>query len=352
MSSYAEVGATGIYEGFLATDTGELTLGRTFSGIWNPSFLVIHPVGGWLYAVSETSQHAEGRAGEVWALAPGESGDTIRELNHRSSGGDWPCHLTIAGSGRWLIVSNYQSGSLAVFALQSDGSLGEMTDCVQHHGSGPRADRQEGPHVHSTLFTPDQRFLLAADLGSDLLAMYTFDEETGRLRLHAYVSTPPGSGPRHMVFHPAGQILYLSQELNNTVAVYHYDAQQGTLELQQTLATLPPGHEDSLVAHIHLSPAGERLYVSNRGQNTLTTFAIAPDGQLVAGSWARCGGDWPRHFAVAPGGRFLLVANQKSGDVAVLPLQSTGGIPGIPDLAEMRVNIPGAACVQFASDPR
>jgi 6-phosphogluconolactonase len=324
--------------------TGELSVRDSFAGIVNPSYLLVHPNGRWLYAVSETSQQKEGMPGSVWALRCTREPWSMEQINHQMSGGDWPCHLEINATGQWLLVSNYGSGSVSVLPILPDGALGEMTDLIQHHGSGPNAERQEGPHVHSATFTPDQRFVLVADLGIDALLIYAFDAAAGRLHAQTQISSRPGAGPRFKAFHPGGQHLYLNHELDNTVVVYDYDAASGRLHEQQVVETLPPGAPSSLIAGIQISPSGDRLYVSNRGHDSISIFEIEGDGRLRPLAIRPCGGRYPRHIAITPSGRFLLVANQKSDEVVVLPV-----LDGVEALGEpvARISASGASCVHF-----
>lgn len=347
LSGYAEATQPGIQALLFDETSGQARTRWSFAGIANPSFISVHPNGRWLFAVSETSAHAEGRAGQVWALELPAAGsqDQPRELNHQPSGGDWPCHLNIDASGKWLLVTNYQSGSVSVFPILENGALGEMADQVQHSGHGPNPERQEGPHTHSSIFTPDQRFVIVADLGLDQLVIYAFDAQQGKLREHVRVDSQPGSGPRHMVFHPNQRLLYVSHELNNTVVVYDYDAQAHSLQARQTLTTIPQDTAENVVADIHITPAGDRLLISNRGHNSLALFPLNPDGTLREATFAPCGGDWPRQFTFSPSGTFVLVANQKSGEVAVFPL-----LTDAPGLGEPRTRVPmaQASCVAFA----
>ena len=149
-----------------------------------------------------------------------------------------------------------------------------------------------------------------------------------------------------MAFHPRGDHLYVANELDNTVSVYGYDAASGTLDERQTIPILPPGGPENLTAHIYLSPSGQQLYVSNRGPNTIAVFAVAADGQLAAAAVHPCGGDWPRHFTLLDE-RYLLVANQYSGDVSVLSLLASSGTFGS---SVASVKIPQATCVQWVAD--
>lgn len=304
------------------------------SGIPNPSFLLPHPREPWLFAVEETTD------GAVWALRI--NGGQIETVNRRPTGGDDPCHLALDPSGRWLLACNYSSGSVAVFPVHDDGAVGERTDLRQHAGSGPNAERQEGPHAHSATWTPDGRFVVVADLGIDRLLVYTLDAANGTLATVTQAATPPGSGPRHAVFDSGGRRLFVANELDSTVAAYDYDATNGHLSPLEVVSTLPPDAPPNFVADIHL--AGSRLLVSNRGHNSLAVFSVRPDGGLPRVTVAPCGGDWPRNFAVAPGASHVLVANQNSGAIAVLPLRD--GAEPVGEAAG-QVPVAGASCIVF-----
>lgn len=338
--SYAPVGQPGVKAFDYDAQSGALMQCGDFCGIPAPSYLIIHPNQPWLYAVSETSQSADGFGGHVHALAFDLVGEEVafHPLNVQPSGGDWPCHLRIDPSGRWLVVSNYGSGSATVLPIQTNGTLGEACAQVQHSGHGANPERQECAHVHSAIFSPDGQFVILADLGIDALVLYRFDQ--GRLDKVSETPSAPGAGPRHMCFHPNGRLLYVTNELNGTLCMYDYAS--GRLTPRDTLATLPQASAQNLVADLHLSPAGDRLYVSNRGHNSLVTFAVAPEGNLTHLSITSCGGNWPRNFAIAPDGRHILVANQYSGEIVSLSVRPDSGVVG--EVAT-RYSVPKAACV-------
>jgi 6-phosphogluconolactonase len=347
IGGYAPADQPGIHACTFDDATGELIVHDSFAGIVNPSYVLVHPNGRWLYAVSETSQQQEGAPGAVWALRCTREPWNMEPINHQLSGGDWPCHLEINATGQWLLVSNYGSGTVSVLPILPDGALGEMTDLIQHHGSGPNPERQEGPHVHSATFTPDQRFVLVADLGMDTLLVYAFDAAAGRLRAHTRISARSGAGPRFKVFHPSGQHVYVNHELDNTVVVYDYDAESGRLRERQIVETLPQGAPQSAIAGIQISPAGDRLYVSNRGHDSISIFEIEEDGRLARLAIRPCGGRCPRNIAIAPSGRFLLVANQQSNEVVVLPVLDGVEALGAP---VARITVPGPSCVHFVKE--
>lgn len=343
IGSYASSDAAGIYGGVFEVDTGNLTIHSSFTGIANPSFVLGHPNGRFLYSVSEIGMASDGQHGAVWAFRIGDD-LTLDPINQQSTQGDWPCHLAIDGTGRWLIASNYGSGDAALFPLLPDGSLGPLQTLMRHQGSGPNKDRQEGPHAHSATFSPDNRFVIIADLGIDQLVVYAFDAEVGALVKQAEVQANPGAGPRHLAFGPNGRFLYAANELDNTVTVYRYDAANGSLSSIQTIPTLPAPNPDSAVADIHFSPSGQHLYVSNRGHNSVAVFGVGADGRLTSIGFPSCGGNWPRNFAVGGNGRYLLVANRHTNNIAILPLTAAG--PNVQDPIQ-QTTISQPSCVQF-----
>ena len=344
VGSYAPADNSGVYAFSFDSEAGALQQLASYAGIASPSFLAVHPNKKWVYAVSELGVASHGMPGAVCALAYDADAKNFHALNQQPSGGDWPCHLVLDATGKWIFVANYGSGNMSVLPIRADGSLGTMSDHVQHEGKGPNQNRQERAHAHSTTLTPDNRFAIVADLGIDQLVIYAFDAVNGKLREHARVSTQPGAGPRHLAFHPNGKILYCANELANTVAMYEYDAANGTLRETQTLYALPPDAPENTVADIHVSANGERVYVSNRGHDSIAVFSANANGELSRVAIIPCGGKTPRNFALAPNGKFILVANQDSGSVSVFPLRNGADEIGSP---VTRMDVPRASCIQF-----
>lgn len=342
---YSPAEQPGLHVLALDEASGELSPVASQAGILNPSFLVLHPNKKWLYVVSETSS-SDGSPGGVWALTFDAASGKTALVNRQASGGDWPCHLQLDRTGHWLFVANYGSGTVSVYPIKPDGSLGEASNFVRHAGKGPNPDRQEGPHAHSVTLTPDNNYALVADLGLDQIVVYRFDAATGKMTLHGAARSRPGAGPRHLVFHPNGLALFAANELDGSVSVYAYDPAAGSFTLGQTLDTLPAGAPENTVADIHLSADARRLYVSNRGHNSLAVYAVDGLGGLTRLAITSCGGNWPRNFALAPGGRFVLVANQYTNEVTVLPLNPGGTEVGAPI---GRAALPGASCIKFVA---
>jgi 6-phosphogluconolactonase len=281
----------------------------------DPSFLVADPGGRFLYAVDELKDPS------VASFAVSEGG-RLRELSRQPTGGGAPCHLLHHPAG-YLLAANYESGSVAVHPIGADGTLGPRTDLVQHTGSGPHPERQRGPHAHEVRLAGE--LVVVVDLGLDRLIGYRLDPATGRLSVAAdpFARTHPGAGPRHAVAHPNGR-WYVADELDATVAVFDPDPSTGVMH---EVAALPStaGPPASYPASIALSAGAGRLYVSNRGADTIATFAVDPAGDLTPVDEVPSGGSWPRHFAIVDD--VMFVANERSDTVVSFALDAATGLP-------------------------
>src|SRR5271157_482553 len=321
--AYTRGASHGIYGYRFETRTGKMrTLGLE-AEVSNPSFLIEHPDHRFLYAVSEDA------AGMVSAYLIDPKSGKLTLVNRVSSKGDGPCHLALDREGRWLAVANYNSGSVAVLPLRKDGGLGEAAAVVQHAGTGVNPQRQAGPHAHAVVFSPDNRYLLAADLGADRIFVYRFDAETGALRPAGTPSAAatPGSGVRHLVFHPNGKVLYAVNELASTVTAWLWDGAAGRLEEFQTVSSLPPGYPGpNTAAEIAVNGAGTMVYASNRGCDCLALLVVDPVRfTLSALEFTPLIGQTPRHLALDPTGAYLLVANQGSDSLTVYTVHPRTG---------------------------
>jgi 6-phosphogluconolactonase len=227
-----------------------------------------------------------------------------------------------------VFVANYSSGSVAAFPIQADGGLAPASAKAQHEGSGPNTRRQQGPHAHSINLDPTNSYVYAADLGIDKLMIYKLDLDKGTLASNSIpsVDIAPGSGPRHLTFHPSKPYMYLINEMGNTIMVFTFDAATGNVTLLQTVPSLPEGWEGrNTTADIHIEPTGRFLYGSNRGHHSLVTYEIGEDGLLTLVGHILTMGQTPRNFVIHPNGRFLLVANQDTNNVVVFNLDPQAG---------------------------
>lgn len=305
----------------------------------NPSYLTVAPNEKFVYAVNETSK------GHVSAFAFDNKTGHLRFLNQQSSMGDDPCYVIVDKTGRWVIVANYSSGTFAVFPIRSDGSLGEAVSSVKHHGHGVNPERQEGPHVHSTVLSPDNKYLFVQDLGLDKIIEYSFNDKTGTVTAKDSVKLKGGSGPRHFIFHSNGKWAYLVQEMGGTVTTFYY--QNGNLKNIQTISTVPHHYKPFFTgADIHISNDGKFLYASNRdSSNTIVIYKIDPQtGKLSVVGYQSTLGKTPRNFSFDPSGNYLLVANQNSDDIVIFKVNHQ---TGLLTNTEKRIDVGNPVCIKW-----
>lgn len=319
----------GIFVFRFDAQTGALERLSAAGGAQNPSFLALHPNGSFLYAVGEVRDYQGKDSGAVHAYARDRATGALTYLNGQSTVGTWPCHLSVDHSGRYVLVANYLSGSSTMLPIRADGTLGEASDFVQHQGSSVNPQRQEGPHAHSIMVAPDNRFAFVPDLGLDQVLSYRLDLERGKLVSNdaPHTRTAPGAGPRHFDFHPNGRWAYLINEIGNTLSAYTYDAGCGVLTALNTVPTLPAGFSGtSHTADVHVHPGGKFVYGSNRGHDSIFIGAIDQGtGQVTVVGQESTQGQTPRNFAIDPTGAFLLAANQSSNNIVVFRIDPQSG---------------------------
>lgn len=316
----------------------------------NPSFLALHPDGSTLYAVNEVDEHTGMPTGTLRAFAIDRKSGALTWIGSQSSGGRGPCYVSVDRSGRAALIANYDSGSVALLPIDRAGAISAPAIVDQHNGRGPNPERQEGPHAHCIIAHPTNRFAIAADLGTDRVLVYELDAAAGLLRHHesADVSMQPGAGPRHIAFHPTLPLVFVTNELNSTVASLHFDDQRGTLSLLSTTPTTPQTWRgENYPADIHVAPSGGVVYVSNRGHDSIAAFTVETrSGTLSLAQTTSTEGSWPRNFGLAPDGRWLLVANQKSNSIVVL---ARDDVSGRLTSTGRWLEISSPTCVRFAS---
>jgi 6-phosphogluconolactonase len=307
----------------------------------NPSFLALHPNGRFLYAVGEIDRFAGAKTGAVSAFAIDAKTGDLKLLDQQPSEGAGPCHLIVDKAGRNVLVANYGGGTVAVLPIGADGRLEPASSVRAHEGTGPNKGRQERPHAHGIYLDAAGRFALSPDLGADRVFVYRFDAAKGTLEPHGAAPLPPGSGPRHLAFHPGGRYVYVINELLSTITAFTYDAEKGALSELQTVSALPKGFSgESWTAEVAVSADGRFVYGSNRGDDSLAVFAVDPaTGRLTPKGHVSVGGKYPRHFTIDPTGRYVLAAHQNSGTIAVLRLDPATGMPA-PAGATVKVDKP------------
>ena len=330
--------------------SGKLTPVASVDGGENPSFLAIHPNGRVLYAVNEVDKYNGKASGAVSAFGIARDTGALTRLNQQPSGGAAPCYVSVDRSGRVVLVANYNGGSVALLPINGDGSLAPAAQLVQHTGSGPNTERQATPHAHCIVTDPTNHFVLAADLGADRVFVYRLDVD-GKSLAHVAGGDAvmrSGAGPRHIAFHPTLPLVFVTNELDSTVATLRFDAVRGTLSPLDTHSTLPAGWTGTnYPADIHVAPSGRTLYVSNRGHNSIAVFLVAEStGALALEQVVSTDGDWPRNFSLDPTGRWLLVANQRSNSITVFARdQESGRLTPTPQ----RIAVPSPACLRFSA---
>ena len=330
----------GIYLCGMHPDTGALRLLKTFKDIQNPSWLALAPNGQHLYALSEIDNYGGAKSGSVSAYAINRENGDLTRLNVVSSQGSTPAHLSVHPSGKYVLVANYFGGSVAVLPIQPNGGLGEATDV--HVDTGPQnppraADDppgnfapsdHTGPRVHMVAADPAARFVIANDAGLDQTFIWTLDLASGKLGSADIppVAAPPGSAPRHFVFHPNGRLFYNLHEQDSMLAAYDYEARTGRMTLKNTISVLPRGFAGSnLASELVISRDGQFLYAGNRLHDSIAVIRVGTDGRVdwSGEEWVRA--DYPRSFEIDPTGNFLFSCNQRGDSITSFRIDRRSG---------------------------
>jgi 6-phosphogluconolactonase len=328
VGTYTGPKSKGIYAYRYDPKTGQYTPLGVAAEVQNPSWVVTDPRHRFLYAVTEIGNDGKTH-GIISSYSINPTTGALKFLNKVDSGGGGACHLVVDQTGKMLFVANYGSGNVASFAINADGSLGQRTGFDQHSGSSLNPHRQTGPHAHEVVLSPDNRFLFVPDLGTDQIKIYRVDAAKGTFAPNdpAFVSVKPGLGPRHFTFGRGAKFAYLVCEMGSSVVAFSYDAAKGSLTPLQTISNLPPdftGEDNS--AEIEVDKSGRFLYASNRGNDSITVFAIDPrKGTLTKVQVAPTKGHIPRNFAIDPTGRYLVAANQQSDQMVVFAINPKDG---------------------------
>jgi 6-phosphogluconolactonase len=343
----ASQGSKGIYVYRFNAATGDATPISTMMTD-NPSYLALAPGGRFLYSVNET--HGKGtESGEVSAFSFDKTTGKLTFIDKQPSGGADPCYISVDAGRRWALIANYSGGNLSALPIGMDGSLHPLTELIQHTGAGPVKDRQEKAHVHSTILSPDQHYLVVADLGMDQLSVLHFTPSAMKTPLtpatDSIVKIQPGYGPRHTAFSPGKPYVYAINELSGMVDAFHYT--NGKFTLLQAISSHPAGYKGEIgSADIHVSPDGRFLYASNRGDaNNIAVFTIdAATGKLTWKGVAPSGGNTPRNFMIDPTGHWLLAANQNGSNVVIFKIDPQ---TGMPTPTGKTLSIPAPVCLKM-----
>lgn len=326
VGTYTEGKSKGIYSFRFNADTGDMRPLASPAETANPSYLVISPDHKFVYAVNELHDNQ----GAVSAFRFDPESSSLTFINQEPSGGDDPCHLSLSRDGKNLFVANYSSGNLSALPINKDGSLAAPVQTLTHSGSGQNPERQKSAHVHIVQPSPDGSFLFATDLGIDRIYVYDYEPDNRERPLKPadppYKQLAPGSGPRHLVFSNDGRFVYVIEEMGEAIDAFkrnnaHLDFIQRVRFAEHDW----PG--DAGAAAVHLSPDGRFLYASNRATaNELVIYSVdSQAGTLTLVARQDSLGIKPRDFCIDPTGKFLVVANQDSGNLVVFKRDPQSG---------------------------
>lgn len=304
---------------------GAILPGKLAARIESPSYLVLGPTGERLYVISETWDYEDSPGGSVVSFRWDPQSLTLEHINTQPVHAGLPDYLDLDPAGQFLLVSNY-SGSISVFRIESDGSIGEKTEHICHSGWGPNRTRQQWPHPHMVAFVPGTRDLIVPDLGIDAIFTYALTDD-GKLveREQSRIRTTPGTGPRHVVFHANGRHAFLLNELGNSVTVLRKE--DGRFVVHATFSTVVsegPIHTEA--GAILISASGRHVFATNRGDDTVAMFAFdEASGDLSLVQLSPAAGTIPRDLLISPDGRLLHVANQNSNSIATFEIDEERG---------------------------
>jgi 6-phosphogluconolactonase len=332
-----EKGENGLLLFSLEKEMGTLKLITETDAGPNPSYFCFSKKHSLIYAANEVMDFMGGKSGGVTTLRYDNKKDSIFKLNEIAVPDGSPCYISLSPSEDFLFLANYTGGSINVIKLDKEGIPQKITDAVLFEGVS---------HPHMIAFDPAGKLIYLTDLGLDRISIYNFDSHTGKLQLiqDGIVKLPSGAGPRHFVFNSDGSKMYVINELNSTITVFSVD-EDGKLNSVQTVPCLTDGFKgQSFCADTHIGKNDDFLYGSNRGENTIASFRIEKNGMLSLAGHSSCGGDWPRNFVIDPSGEFILVANQRSGNITVFNIDESTGLPIEPG-NDYKLSTP--ACLKF-----
>lgn len=338
IGTYTKEESKGIYRFTFDGDERKISDVTLAAELTNPTYVTVSNDKKFLYAVG----NIEGQGG-VKAYAIDPETHELEAINAIIKEGPTPCHISVSKDRTYVVTANYNSKEVVCYRLNKDGSLKDISDIKLHEGSGPH-DRQDKPHMHYAGFSPDERYVISVDLGSDAVTSYRFKE--GKLTKEAVFHTPAGSGPRHIAFHPNNKIAYVMTELSSEVLTLKFDQETGRFTLVDQVKTIPESHKTvNDGSAVHISSDGRFVYVGNRGHNSIAVFKV--DDQtfnLSLVEYVDSLGDWPRDFALTPDDAFIICSNKITGTLTLFERHAdTGKLTAI----QQDVEAPESICVKF-----
>jgi 6-phosphogluconolactonase len=320
----------------------------SFSGARAASYLALSPREKYLYAINQ-DHHQDTLYASVTSFAIDPATHAIGPINSQSSKGSDICHIYCSKDGSYIFAANYGSGHAAAFPVEENGKIEPASSVVMGEGNGPVEGRQEGPHAHMVMLDPGQNYLLVPDLGADKVWIYAFDHDSGVLTpnpAQAFFSLSPGSGPRHLAFHPDGKSLYIVNELNSTITACTYNGSDGTISELNTISTVEDSHQGmKYPAAVRVHPNGRKVYASTRGENScISTFEINEDRTVSRIQVMEHVPNWPRDFNLDPSGKYMLVAGERSDEIRLYKIDPA---KGTLTETEGSIKLPAPASILF-----
>lgn len=328
VGSYANADESGVEVFRFDEQTGQLTKTDEYIGLKNPTFLNVDIERKQLYAAAEMVNEDGSKSGEVVRFVIDPEAGTLQIAERIASTVNTTCHIQANDDHSFLTVTSYHGGMTGLIKLQADGSLHSVTDVTQHVGTSIDPERQDRPHPHSSFYSRDGKYLYIQDLGMDKIVCYTIDQEAGTFTKVNETTLTPGSGPRHLVFHPQKPYAYVINELNSTVTAFSYNESNGELTTLQTISTLPADFNgENGCAEITISADGNYVYGSNRGHDSIVVYEVnTENGELNTVQHISTAGGHPRHFALTPNGEYVLVANRDGNNIVTFKRDAATGL--------------------------
>ena len=302
-------------------ESGEWTHLQNIGGLENPSLVTLNRAGTRLWSV-------HGGRNLISAFSVDRTTGHLTLLNQQNCGGTNPVDTALDATERHLVVANYGTGSVAVMPIGEDGTVLPVSQSFTLEGTpGPDPVHQSQSHPHASIFDPSGRFIVIPDKGFDRTFFFSFDNGRIAPTAQGSIASKTGAAPRHTIFHQTLPVLYVNNELDSTVSVFHWNSNTGHATEVQVTTTIPGGHAGrNTTAEIAVSHCGRFLYVSNRGRDEIVLYDIDQrTGHLDFVESCPTGGKRPRFFTLDIAGERIFVANQDSDDITVFRIDSDTG---------------------------
>ena len=310
-------------------DSGTLNIVHQVDDISECHYLNFHPNGKWLYATTTDNNY------QVVGFAIDESTGNLSIINRLPAEGTSPAYVMPDDSGKNVLMINYAAvggrGNIRVYPIDDNGHLQPHSEMIEHDGGSVHPNRQQESHPHMIVTTPDNRFAIVPDLGTDKVYVYALDTEQGKLSLHTTLDLHAGAGPRHVAFHPTLSRMYIINELDSTMVTYEFETENDTWTHLKTQSTLPDDYQEdpekpNYPADVHVHPNGKFLYGSNRQHDSIVIYALDDSGIPSLVGHESTQGHWPRAFMIDPKGEYLIVANRRTDNAVIFKIDSQSGL--------------------------